>query len=50
MGRVIFPKYLEPGSLVVAVHIAGIVSPHTLIDLGATISLMTKETMFNLNL
>ena len=49
-GRVIFPKYLDPGSPMVDVHIDGIIVPHTLIDLGASINLMTKETMIKLNL
>lgn len=42
-GRVIFPKYLDPGSLVVDVHIDGIIIPHTLIDLRVAINVMTKE-------
>lgn len=50
IGRVISPKYLDPGSPVVDVHIDGIMVPDTLIDLGVAINVMTKETMLNLNL
>eukprot|EP00253_Pinus_taeda_P005022 PITA_05022 len=50
LGQVICPKYLDPGSPVVDVHINGTIVPHTLIDLGETINLMTKDTMLKLNL
>lgn len=50
LGQVIYPKYLGPGSLVVDVHINGTIVPHTLINLGATINVMTKDTMLKLNL
>jgi len=50
LGRVIFPKYLEPGSLVVDVHIDGIIVPNTLIDFGAAINVMTKETILKIKL
>ena len=50
LGQVICPKYLDPGSPVVDVHINGTIIPHTMIDLGATINLMTKDTMLKLNL
>jgi len=50
LGKVISPKYLYPGSLVVGVHIKNIVAPNTLIDIGATTNSMTKETTLNLNL
>jgi len=49
-GRVIYPKYLDPGSPMVDVHIDGIIFPHTLIDIGALINVMTKEIMLKLNL
>ena len=49
-GQVICPKYLVPRSLVVDVHINGTIIPHTLIDLGANINVMTKDTMLKLNL
>ena len=50
LGKVIFPKYLDPSSLVVDVHIDRVIVPNTLIDLGVAISIMTKETMLKLNL
>jgi len=50
LGQAICPKYLDPGSPVVDVHIKGTIVPHTLIDLGATINAMTKEAMLKLNL
>ena len=49
LGQVICPKYLDPGSPVVDVHINGTVIPHTLIDLGAAINVMTRDTMLKLN-
>ena len=50
LGKVIFPKYLDPGSPIVDVHIGGVIVPNTLINLGAAINIMTKETMLKLNL
>ena len=52
LGQVICPKYLDPGSPVVDVdvHINGTMIPHTLIDLGAAINVMTKDTILKLNL
>jgi len=50
LGQVICPKYLDPGSPIVDVHINGTIVPHTLIDLGAAINVMTKDTMLKLNL
>eukprot|EP00253_Pinus_taeda_P021375 PITA_21375 len=50
LGQVICPKYLDPGSPVVDVHINGTIIPQTLIDLGAAINVMTKDTMLKLNL
>jgi len=50
LGKVICPNYLDPGSPIVDVHINGTIVPHTLIDLGAAINVMTKETMLKLNL
>jgi len=49
LGQVIYPKYLDPGSPVVDVHINGTMIPHILIDLGASINVMTKDTMLKLN-
>eukprot|EP00253_Pinus_taeda_P029834 PITA_29834 len=50
LRQVICPKYLDPGSPVVDVHINGTIIPHTLIDLGAAINVMTRDTMLKLNL
>jgi len=50
LGQVICPKYLDPGSPVVDVHINGTIIPHTLIDLGAAFNVMTRDTMLKLNL
>eukprot|EP00253_Pinus_taeda_P015329 PITA_15329 len=50
LGQVIYPKFLDPGSPVVDVDINGTIIPHTLIDLGATINVMTRDTMLKLNL
>jgi len=50
LGQEICPKYLDPGSPVVDVHINGTIVPHTLIDLGAAINVMTKDTMLKINL
>ena len=50
LGQVLCPKYLDPRSLIVDVHINGTIVPHTLIDLGASINVMTKNTMPKLKL
>lgn len=50
LGRVISPKYLDLGSLVVDVNIDGIIVPNTLIYLGDAINVMTTEAMLKLNL
>ena len=50
LGRDIFPKYLDPGSIVVDVHIDGVIVPNNLISIGAAINVMTKENMLKLNL
>jgi len=50
LGQVICPKYLDPRSPVVYVHINGTMIPHTLIHLGAAINVMTKDMMLKLNL
>ena len=46
----IFPKYLDPGSPVVDVHIDGVIVLNTLIDLGVSINVMNRETMLKINL
>lgn len=50
LGRVITPKYLNPRSTVVYVHINEIIVLNTLIGLGAAINVITKETKFKLKL
>jgi len=50
LGQVIFPKYLDPGSPVVDVHINDTIFPHTLIDRRVAINVMTKDTMLKLNI
>lgn len=50
LGRVIFPKYLDPRNPVVYVHIDGLIVSNTLIDLGVVTNVMNKETMLKLNL
>ena len=48
LGKMILAKYLDPGSPFFYVHIDGVIVPKTLIDLGATINVITKETMLKL--
>ena len=48
LGQVICPKYLDPRSPVVDVHINGTIILHTLIDLRAAINVMTRDTMLKL--
>eukprot|EP00253_Pinus_taeda_P020547 PITA_20547 len=50
LGQMICPKYLDRGSPAVDVHINGTIIPHTLIDLGVAINVMTRDTMLKLNL
>jgi len=50
LGQLIYPKYLDPWSPVVDVHINGTIITHTLIDLEAAINFMTRDTMLKLNL
>ena len=45
MGNALAAKYSDPVNLVVKVQINGISLSNTLIDLGATINFMTKQTM-----
>ena len=44
MGKIAIPKYLDPGNPVVKTHINGIEIPNTLIDLGAAINIMSRQT------
>lgn len=50
LGKVISHKYLDPDSPIMDVHINNILVPNTLLDLGAPINVMTRETMLKLNL
>ncbi|XP_059066774.1 uncharacterized protein LOC131857973 [Cryptomeria japonica] len=50
LGKLILPKYSDPGSPIVAIMINGIMVQNDLIDLGVAINVMTKEIMQNLNL
>ena len=50
LEQVICLKYLDLGCPIVDFHINGTMIAHTLIDLGATINVMTKDTMLKLNL
>jgi len=48
MGKIAIQKYVDPGSPIVKTHINGIEIPNTLIELGATINIMSRQTMSNL--
>ncbi len=50
LGKLITPKYFDPGSPVVSVSINGQFVKNALIDLGAAINVMTKETMKKLQI
>ena len=50
LGRVINPKYLDPGIPVVNISINKIPISSILMDLGATLNVMKKDTMLDLNL
>ena len=50
MGNTLPAKYSNPGSPIVRVKINGISLSNTLIDLGATINVMTKQTMDRLGI
>jgi len=43
-------KYIDPGIPMVTISISNFSVPNTLIDLGASINVMTTETMKHLNL
>jgi len=43
-------KYIDPGNLIMSVHINGVCVPTTLIDLGAVINIMTAHIMKMLEL
>lgn len=50
MGKRIIQKYLNLGSLIVKTHVNGIEILNTLLDLGTTINIMSKQTMNQLEL
>lgn len=50
LGKVVIPKYLDPSSPVVDLIINGQAVKNALVDLGATINVMTKETMHRLSI
>ena len=50
LGKLVTPKYFDPGSLVVDVSINGQSIKNALIDLGASINVMTKDTMKKLKI
>ena len=50
MGKITMQKYVDPGSPIVKTHINGVEIPNTLIDLGAAINIMSRQTMEQLKL
>ena len=50
MGETTIYRYLDPRSPILKTHINGIEMPNTLIDLGSTINIMSKQTMDQLKL
>jgi hypothetical protein len=50
LGEVLTPKYYDPGSPVINIHITNYLTHRTFIHLGETINVMNKETMEKLNL
>ena len=49
-GCVYVEKYTDPGNPVVTVQIGNVLVSNVLIDLGATINVMTKQTMDQIRL
>lgn len=49
LGKIVNPKYEDPGSPIVIVNIKNVSMPKNLIDLGEAINVMTRDTMFNLD-
>ena len=49
LGKLVIPKYSNPGSPIVNLIINGQPIKNALIDLGAIINVMTKDTMKKLN-
>jgi hypothetical protein len=50
LGRVAFPKYLDPSNHLVNVHINKKLIQNNLIDLGVAINVMIKDTLLIVNL
>jgi hypothetical protein len=50
LGKLIVPKYLDPGGPLVSVHINNTLVQSNLIDLGVAINVMTRDTMMKFNL
>ena len=50
LGKLVIPKYSDLGSLVVTLIINGQPIKNALIDLGAVINVMTKDTMKKLKI
>jgi len=50
LGKLIVPKYLDPGSPLVRFHINNTMVQNNLIDIGATINIINRDTMMKLNL
>jgi len=50
LGQIVNPKYIDPSNPIVQVHIRKTPIPNTLIDLGASINIMTIEVMETLNI
>ncbi len=44
LGNVTIPKYVDPSNPVIQVNIGTISIANTLVDLGATINVMTNDT------
>ena len=45
MGKVTMQNYVDPGSPIVKTTINGVEIPNTLIDLGVSINIMSRQTM-----
>ena len=50
LSKGLTPKYSDPGSPVVTLHINGIQIQNVLIDLGESINVMTREVLLRLNI
>ena len=50
LSKALMPEYSDLGSLVVTIHINGIEIQKKLIDLGASINVMTREVLLRLSI